>query len=158
MVNGLLAISSKGIDLILYYGGCALLFLLAIALFFVLKQKRKKDLKLSTLKKSCLKAKKYAEKLLHTKNEKISLLASSRLLRLSGMVEDATWYAYEISESKKDVSVEEIFKKLDSLASELVNESEDGYIPTAEYLADLERANVCLKEVLEELNTLLERK
>ena len=152
MTYGLLAgISSRAVELILYYGGCVFLLVLAFALFFVMKRKRKKELKISTLKKSCIKAQKYVDKLLGIKNEKNSLLASSRLLRLSGLVEDATWYAYEIAEAIKNVGVEGISNELDALANTLVNESEDGYIPQAEYLSDLQTAKDCLDSVVKKL-------
>ena len=130
MLNVLL-MSSEGIRLCLEYGLCLLIIVAALIAIGFLKRKTKKEMRAETVKKSCLKAIRYAETMLGDGGHKSThmLLGSTKLAHLSAHIADAAWYAFQIVHAKKDIVFEGIANGLDVLSSDLATESENGYVP-----------------------------
>ena len=80
MTNGLL-ISAADAKLILSYGICLVIILLALIVMAALKRNTQKEMRPESVKKSCLKAKKYAEGLLEQNKGEQLLLGATKLMR-----------------------------------------------------------------------------
>lgn len=152
-----LLMSSEGIRLCLEYGLCLVIIVVALIAIGFLKRRTKKEMRAETVKKSCLKAKAYAEEILNDGEHKGAhmLLGSTRLAHLSAHVSDAAWYAFQIVNVKKDIVFEGIANALDVLASELATEAENGYIPVKEYEACIKKAIAELNSAVAKLDTLI---
>ena len=150
MLNRLL-LSAEGLFLCLEYGACLLIIMAALLGIGFLKRKTKREMRVETVRKSCLKAKKYAEEISDDKhNGAYTLLSSAKLSHLSGLITDAAWYAFQIVTNKKDIVFEGIAGSLDKLASDITAQSEDGYIPAREY-------ENCVKHAVKELDLVIEK-
>ncbi len=148
MANVLL-ISENFVKNCLYYGGCLAIILVALIVMGALKSKTKKEMRSATVKKSCVKAKVVAEKLLADGNKKSTMfLASSKLLHLNKYVADAFWYAFQIADTKKDLFFDGVAGKLDALSTELVKESNNGYISEEEYEDIVRKVLIVLEDVI----------
>lgn len=156
MLNVLL-MSSEGIRLCLEYGLCLLIIVVALIAIGFLKRKTKKEMRAETVKASCLKAIKYAQSVLDDGEHKGThmLLGSTKLAHLSAYIADAAWYAFQIVQAKKDIVFEGIASGLDTLASELATESENGYIPANEYEAWVKKAIAELQAAVAKLDTII---
>lgn len=153
MLNALL-ISAEAAKLILHYGICAAIIFIALIAIGCMKRHTKKEMRTETVKKRCVKAKEYAQSLLSGK-DKANLLGSTKLMKLDAHVEEAAWLAFQIVEVKKDILFEGIANTLDALATEVANESADGYIPLDVYEKDIARAIEVLEGVIIKLDGLI---
>jgi hypothetical protein len=142
--------SPETIRLCIYYGICVLVILAAITGIGILKRKTKSQLRPVTVKKACVKAKRFAQKLIieNKKHQKKSVLVSAKLNSLSGYVADAAWYGFQIVDAKKDIVFEGIANEIDALATEISKTAELGYIPSSEYVECLNKAIAGLDAVL----------
>ncbi len=158
MIN-LLTLSAEILWLCLEYGLCLVIILLAVLSISFFKRRTKREMRAETVKKSCLKAKKYAEEILNEGEHKgtYMLLGSTKLGHLSACVADAAWYAFQIVNVKRDIVYEEIALLLDSLATELSTQSENGYIPVGEYRACVEKTIARMDVVMEKLDILAQK-
>lgn len=157
MANVLL-IAAKTAKLLLAYGAYAAVILVALLLIGTSRRKTKKEMRPQTVKSRCVKAKKYAEKILSSPyNGANTLLGASKLLRLNGYVSDAAWLAFQIVGAKKDIIFEGIANALDGLATRLVKESSDGYVPAEEFEADVKNAIESLDSTIEKLDAIIKR-
>ena len=156
MLNVLL-MSSEGIRLCLEYGLCLLIIVAALIAIGFLKRKTKKEMRAETVKKSCLKAIRYAEAMLGDGEHKSThmLLGSTKLAHLSAHIADAAWYAFQIVHAKKDIVFEGIANGLDVLSSDIATESENGYVPANEYEAYVKKAIAELQAVVAKLDTII---
>lgn len=154
MANGLL-ISAADAKLILAYGICLVIILLALIVMAALKRNTQKEMRPESVKKSCLKAKKYAEGLLEQNKGEQLLLGATKFMRLDGYISDAAWLAYQIVEVKKDIVFEGIANTLDGLATSVSKESENGYIPKAEYEADVKEVIAVLDGIIAKLDNII---
>ena len=146
--------SADGIILAVYYGVCVLLIIVGIIVTAALKRKTKKELNATTVKKYCLKAKKVADEMLDDSASENFLLGATKLGNLSKSVANASWYAFQIYELKRDLIFEGIASNLDRLATELANDSEIGYVPFETYKEDVEKAVESLTAIIEKLESL----
>ena len=156
MMNALL-VSANVAKICLYYGGCALVILLVLIIMALMKGKTKSEMRLETIRKSCVKAKVVAEQILSDKGN-VKVLAGSRLLYLKKFVANAFWYAFQIADSKKDIVCEGIANTLDALSTELVKESGNGYITEEEFEALVKRSIDTLGDIVERINGLITSK
>ena len=83
------------------------------------------------------------------------MIASTKLAKLTVMVEEAAWHGYQIVETKKDIVMEGIAGSLDKVATSLDKETEDGYVKSAHYLSALTLAKGALEGVVEKLNVII---
>lgn len=152
-----LLITTEGLKLCLEYGLCLILLLGTLVAFGFLNRKTKKEMRAETVKKSCLKAVKYAEEILGDVKHKgtYMLLGSTKLAHLSAFIADSSWYAFQIVYAKKDIVFEGIANALDVLASEISTASENGYLPAGEYEAYVKKAIAELTATVEKLDTLI---
>ena len=158
MMNGLLiSTTPEVVMLLISYGVCAAIIVAALILIVALKWHTKKQMRSEAVKKACEKAKKCAEKLLEQKS-RAKLFGATNLMHLNRYLAEAAWLAFQIAEVKKDILFEGIAGTLDGLATEISNESENGYIPQEEYEADVKKALAGLNGVLEKLNTIIARR
>ena len=141
------------------YGLCLIVVLIAVIGIGFLKRRTKREMRAETVKKSCMKAKKYAEEILNEGEHKgtYMLLGSTKLGHLSACVADAAWYAFQIVNVKRDIVYEEIASLLDSMATELSTQSENGYIPVGEYRTCVEKTIARLDVVMEKLDVLAKK-
>lgn len=153
MCNLLVLINAHRAELILYYGGCLAVIVAVLIAMAILKNKTKKELRPATVKKSCVKAKVIAEKVLADKKN-LKVLGGARLLKLNKYVANAFWYAFQIADTKKDLVFEGISGTLDSLSSQLVKEANNGYISEEEYETQIRSAIDVLNSVIEKINSL----
>lgn len=152
----LLSMSAKAARLILSYGICLVIILLGLILLAALKHKTKKEMRPQTIKACCQKAKKYAETLMTGRLKKGALLlVSTKGMKLTGMIEEAAWLAFQVVEAKKDLVYEGIANSLDGLATQLGNEFMQGYVSAEEYERDLQIAVNGLDAAICKLNTLI---
>lgn len=156
MTNGLL-ISATDARLILSYGLCAAIIAAALIIIAALKRHTKKQMRPEAVKKSCVKAKKYAAGLLVQHKGTQMLLGATKLAKLNAYISEAAWLAFQIVEAKKDIVFEGIAGTLDGLATEVSKESENGYIPAEEYEADVKKAIAGLDGVIAKIDTLIKR-
>ena len=149
--------SPEAIRLWLYYGICFALIFVAFTAIGIHKRRTKKELRAERVRRSCVKAKRKAAKMLAVQEKKEGhiILASPKLSRLSGEVANAAWYAFQIVDAKKDIVFEGIANEIDKLATELSTESEDGYIPVEEYKAYLEKTVKGLEEVVKKIDQVM---
>ena len=112
------------------------------------------------VKKSCINAKTYAEKILDSGDNKGAhmLFGSANLLNLANLVAEAAWYAFQIVEVKKDIVMEGIANTLDGLATQVSKESEGGYIPAEEYESDVKAVIEGLDTIIVKLDTMIKNK
>ncbi len=157
MVYGLLATSAEVMRLVLYYGICFGVILLALIVLALLKHKTKREMRAETIKKRCEKARAYAQRLLDDKKRAV-LLGATKLMKLDSLVEEAAWLAFQSFDRKKDIRFEGIANGLDGLATAISEESGNGYISTAEYEATLRNAIAALDDAVEKLNALVEKR
>ena len=101
MLNGVLALHQDAPKLILSYGACVVIILAALFALVGIKNHKKRQMRPVTVKKSCGKAKVYAQKILHASKGAQALLVSTHLLTLSAKVSETSWLAFQIAESKK---------------------------------------------------------
>ena len=143
----------------LHYIYISIIVIALLAIAF-LRRKTKKEMRAETVKKSCLKAKEYAEDIFGDVKHKGThiLLGSTRLGHLSGLITDASWYAFQIVNVKRDIVFEGIANSLDVLASELTTVAEDGYIPAGEYQACVKRAIGELELTITKLDAMIASK
>ena len=156
MLNLLAQMSTEVLWLCLEYGICLIVIMVAIIGISFFKRRTKREMRAETVKKSCMKAKKYAEEILNEGDHKgtYMLLGSTKLGHLGACVADAAWYAFQIVNVKRDIVYEEIATTLDVLATELSTQSENGYIPVGEYRACVEKTIARMDVVMEKLNRL----
>ena len=151
--------SAEMIKLLLYYGIIALVIAVTLIVMGVLRRKTKSELKPEKIKKACLKAKKYAEDILASGEHKSThaLLGATKLSNLSKHIANAAWYGFQIVSEKKDIVIEGIANELDALATELANESADGYVPANQYEKDVQKAIDGLNSTLVKLDALIKK-
>ena len=151
--------SAETIKLLLYYGIIALVIIATLIVMGILRRKTKNELRPEKIKKACLKAKKYAEEVLASGEHKgtHALLGATKLATLSKHVANAAWYGFQIVGEKKDIVIEGIANELDVLATELANESADGYVPAADYEKDVKKAMEVLDAVVVKLDVLMKK-
>ena len=152
-MTNMLLMSTRTADALLHYGVCVLVILIALIVMGIMKNKTKKELRPDTVKKSCVKAKVVAEKVLADKKN-LKVLAGTRLLKLNKYVANAFWYAFQIADTKKDLVFEGLASKLDALSSELVKEANNGYITEEEYEMNVRKAIEVLDSVIVKINSL----
>lgn len=152
-MTNMLLMSTRTADALLHYGVCVLVILIALIVMGIMKNKTKKELRPDTVKKSCVKAKVVAEKVLADKKN-LKVLAGTRLLKLNKYVANAFWYAFQIADTKKDIVFEGLASKLDALSSELVKEANNGYITEEEYEMHVRKAIEVLDSVIVKINSL----
>lgn len=152
-MTNMLLISAAAAKNCLYYGGCILVIIVALIVMGAMKSKTKKELRPATVKKSCVKAKVVAEKIL-ADNKNVKVLAGARLLQLNKYVASAFWYAFQIADVKKDLVFEGIASSLDALSSELVKEANNGYMSEEEYETHVRNAIGVLNANIEKINSL----
>ena len=152
-MTNMLLMSTRTADALLHYGVCVLVILIALIVMGIMKNKTKKELRPDTVKKSCVKAKVVAEKVLADKKN-LKVLAGTRLLKLNKYVANAFWYAFQIADTKKDLVFEGLASKLDALSSELVKEANNGYITEEEYEMHVKKAIEVLDSVIVKINSL----
>ena len=156
-MNALLTVlnpSAEGIMVAVYYGVCALVIIVSLIIIASLKRKQKKELSAETVKKHCLKAKKIAEKMLDDGKGMNFLLGATNLLNLSKSLANASWYAFQIYEEKKDLLFEGIANSLDGVSSELAIDSEMGFVPQEAYEADVKKALEALDSAIAKVDSL----
>ncbi|MBQ8395222.1 MAG: hypothetical protein IJX49_06585 [Clostridia bacterium] len=156
MLNVLLSFtnpSPEAIRLCLYYGVCLLLIVIALSVIAIFKRRTKGQLRSETVKKACLKAKRFAQKLVieQKKHNKKSVLVSTKLNSLSGYVADAAWYGFQIVDAKKDIVFEGIANGIDTLATDVSKTAELGYISAEEYLECINKTIAGLDAALEKI-------
>lgn len=152
-MTNLLLMSEKMADALLHYGVCTIIILIALIIMGIMKNKTKKELRASTVKKSCVKAKVVAEKALAEKNN-LKVLAGTRLLKVNKYVASAFWYAFQIADTKKDIVFEGIASSLDALSSKLVKEANNGYISEEEYESYVRNAITVLDTAIAKIDAL----
>lgn len=152
--------SPEAIRLWLYYGVCFALIFVAFTAIGIHKRHTKKELRAERVRRSCIKAKRIAAKMLAVQEKKEGhiILASPKLSRLSGQVANAAWYAFQIVDAKKDIVFEGVANEIDKLATELSTESEDGYIPVEEYKAYLKKTVTGLETVVEKIDRIIKNR
>lgn len=151
----LLNLSETGAKLILSYGICAAIILMALLAMGFLRRHTKKQMRPQSVKKACVKAKKYAEELCGQPKGAQVLLGATKLYRLSVLVSEAAWLSFQIVESKKDILIEGIANGLDGLATKLAIESQQGYLPEEEYETTVKDALAVLDGAIEKLDKLI---
>lgn len=155
MLNGLL-ISSAAAKLILHYGVCFAIILITVLALGFRKRRTKKELRFEFVKKQIVKSKTCAEKLLATKN-KVPFLGSTKLLKLAASVEEATWYALQVVEVKKEMLFDGVANSLDALATRLVNTASEGYVSMQEFEESVTEAIRALDSAIEKVNAIIAR-
>lgn len=156
MMNGtLLAISTQTAKLILAYGICAAIILGALIVMGFMKRNTKRQMRPITVKKACEKAKKYAQAALVQGNAAQKLLGATKLHHLSALVSNAAWLAYQIVENKRDILFDGIAGSLDSLATSISKDSEQGYLPDEEYEESLKVAIETLDATIAKLDKMM---
>ncbi len=152
-------LSGEAIKLILYYGIIFAVILLTLAVMGVIRRKTKSELNPEKVKKACLKAKKYAENILASGESKgtHALLGATKLMNLSKHIANAAWYAFQIVSEKKDIVIEGIANALDALATEISDESADGYVPASVYEKDVQKAIEELDGIVVKLDALTKK-
>ena len=156
MLNGLL-MKPETIQLLLQYGFYVLVIVVALIVIGCIKRNKKASMKPEAVKSACEKAVSYVDALLE-ENEKrapSAVIASTKLAKLTVMVEEAAWLGYQIVETKKDIVMEGIAGSLDKVATSLDKETEDGYVKSAHYLSALTEAKGVLAGVVEKLNVII---
>ena len=155
MLNGLLALHQDAPKLILSYGACAAIILAALFALAWIKNHKKRQMRPVTVKKSCGKAKAYAQKILNAGKGEQTLLGSTHLVALSAKVSETTWLAFQIAETKKDLAFEGMATSLDGLATVLAKESEVGFLEKDEYELIINNAIAVLDGVMAKLDKYL---
>lgn len=152
-----LLITAQHLGVVLEYAVCFLIVIGALLALGFLRRRTKKEMRAEAVRKSCLKAKAYAEEILGDVKNKgaYMLLGSTKLGHLSGLIADACWYAYQIVNARRDIVFEGIATSLDTLASAISVESDDGYIPINEYQAYVKKAIGELEVVIEKLDGII---
>lgn len=142
--------SPEAIRLCIFYGICVGIIIVALAAIAVFKRRTKSQLRPVTVKKACLRAKRFAQKLVieQKKHNKKSVLVSTKLNSLSGYVAEAAWYGFQIVDAKKDIVFEGIANGIDALATDVSKTAELGYIPAEEYLECINKTLVGLDDAL----------
>ena len=155
-MNGLiLAISGESAKLLLAYGACAAIILVALIAMGFLKRNTKRQMRPVSVKKACLRAKKYAEEAIAQTSGAKKLLGATKLHKLSILVSEAAWLSYQIVENKRDILFDGIAGGLDGLATSLAKDSEQGYLPEEEYEASLKSAIDSLSGTIEKLDKMI---
>lgn len=156
MMNAyLLALSDNTAKLLLAYGVCAGIILCALIVMACLKRHTKRQMRPVSVKKACVKAKKYAEVALAQGDAAQRLLGATKLHRLSVMVSHAAWLSYQIVENKRDILFDGIAGGLDGLATSLAKDSEQGYLPDEEYEGSLKSAIESLSSTIVKLDKMI---
>lgn len=142
--------SPEAIRLCIFYGICVGIIIVALAAIAVFKRRTKSQLRPVTVKKACLRAKRFAQKLVieQKKHNKKSVLVSTKLNSLSGYVAEAAWYGFQIVDAKKDIVFEGIANEIDALATDVSKTAELGYIPAEEYLECINKTLAGLDDAL----------
>ena len=155
MYNAML-ITIQHLGLLLEYFVCFVIIVISLLALGFLRRRTKKEMCAETVRKSCEKAKAYAEAIFDDVKHKGTyiLLGSTKLGHLSGLISDACWYAYQIVHSQRDIIFEGSATSLDTLASEISIESDDGYIPAGEYQAYLKKTIVELESIIQKLDAI----
>lgn len=155
MCDLLLALSGENARLLLAYGACAAIIFAALIAMAFMKRQTKRQMRPVTVKKACVKAKKYAEESLSQNKNATKLLGATKLLRLSVLVSDGAWLAYQIVENKRDILFDGIAGSLDGLATSLARDSEQGYLPDEEYEASVKAAIESLNATIAKLDKMI---
>lgn len=147
------------IKLILYYGIIVAVIVVTLIVMGILRRKTKNELRPERIKKACVKAKKYAVDILASGEHKgtHALLGATKLSNLAKHVANASWYAFQFVNAKKDIVVEGIANELDTLATALNNEAVDGYVPAATYEAQVQKAIDGLDAVIAKLDVIIKK-
>ncbi|MBQ9713739.1 MAG: hypothetical protein IJV83_00270 [Clostridia bacterium] len=153
----LLNLSDTGAKLILSYGICTAIIVMALLAMGFLRRHTKKQMRPQTVKKACEKAKAYATELCNQSKGAQILLGATKLHHLSVLVSEATWLAFQIVEGKKDILFEGIANGLDTLATELVTAAQQGYLTEEEYEVSIKSAIGILDEKIEKLSKMVEK-
>lgn len=158
MTNAFL-ISSEGARLLLQYGGYLLVIVVGFVLIALVKRKAKKELTPEWVKSRCEKAQAYANKIISAGERKgaFLLLGSTKLIKLNSLITDAVWSAYQVAEKKKDLAFEGIANTLDALATDLVQEAENGYVPVEDFERDVQAILDGLAKAIDKLNAIIHR-
>ncbi len=152
-------ISSQSAKLLLQYSGYLFVILMSLTLLALIKRKSKRELTPEWVKTRCEKAQDYANKIMSTGENKgaFLLLGSTKLMKLNSLLTDAVWSAYQVAEKKKDLVFEGIASSLDTLANELVQETENGYVPVEDFERDVRAILDGLAKAIDKLNAIIEQ-
>lgn len=147
------------VKLLLYYGVIVAVIVVTLIVMGVLRRKTKSELRPEKIKKSCMKAKKYAEDILASGEHKgaHALLGATKLSALSKHIANAAWYGFQIVGEKKDIVIEGISNELDALATDMSNEAADGYVPADVYENDVKKAISALDAIIEKLDGIIKK-
>ncbi len=151
----LLGLSADAAKLVLAYGVCTAIILAALIVMGLMKRQTKRQMRPVSVKKACIRAKKFAEESLEQNENTKKFLAAPRLHRLSVLVSDAAWLAFQIVENKRDILFDGIANGLDGLATSLATESEQGYLPEEEYEQGVKAAIASLDSTIAKLDKML---
>ena len=151
-----LLITSAGAKLILHYGVCFAIILVAVLALGFRKRRTRKELRFDFVKKQIVKSKTCAEKLLATK-QKVPFLGSTKLLKLAASVEESTWYVLQVVEVKKEMLFDGVANSLDALATKLVNTASEGYVSMQEFEESVTNAIQVLDTAIEKVNAIIAR-
>ncbi len=156
MISGLLlSLSATTAKLLLAYGTCVVIILAALIFMGFMKRHTKRQMRPVSVKKACVKAKKYAEESLEQHSGAKKLLGATKLHRLSVLVAEAAWLSYQIVENKRDILFDGIAGGLDGLATSLEKESAQGYLPEEEYESTIKGAIALLDGTIEKLDKMI---
>ncbi|MBE5747322.1 MAG: hypothetical protein E7352_04020 [Clostridiales bacterium] len=151
----LLAVSDNTAKLLLAYGVCGGIILVALVAMGFLNRRTKRQMRPISVKKACMKAKKYAEESLAMGDNAQKLLGATRLHRLSALVSNAAWLSYQIVENKRDIVFDGIASGLDGLATSLAKDSEQGYLPDEELETSLKAAIDSLNSTIAKIDKII---
>ena len=153
------ALDSENLKLILYYAIIFAVIVITVILMGVFRRKTKSELRPEKIKKACLKAKKFAQDIIASGEHKSThtLLGATKLANLGKHVANAAWYGFQIVSAKKDIVIEGIANSLDTLATELNNESSDGYVPAAAYEKCVTNAISVLDENIAKIDAIIKK-
>lgn len=146
------------VEIGLTYAVLGLIIIVSLATLAIIKKKIRKDASLSKVKTKCVKAIEYAEKSLLHPTKRDLLIASTKMLKLVGLVSDAEWSVTCIFEDKKDLILEELAARLDKLANAISAKAEEAFLSEKEYIISMETARDELQSVIAAIDEMMAKR
>lgn len=146
------------VEIGLTYGVLGVIILGSLIALAIVKKRAKNEATVLKLKAKCQKALAYTNKLLGKRTKRDLLIASTKLAKLSSLVAEAEWCATCIFEEKKDLTMEGLASRLDSLSTNLSTKAEEAFFNESEYCSCLEKTKAELSSVIQQAEALMPKK
>lgn len=143
------------IETLLTYITLIFVIIISLILIALIKRYFKKEASFKQFRYRCDKALSYAIRIKEKNNKKDLLIASTKLSKLTSLVNNCTWIMSRLVEEKKDVVLNDIYMDIDNLSIYIGSYSKEGFYSKDDYTNNIDYVINCINDISHRLDTYL---